>query len=413
MPFSYQIQDVIDVDVLQKIQDEFALSTDFSVIVVDAMGKPVTRHSNCSEFCSRMRRDPISQEFCQCSDALGGLEAARRGKPYIYQCHSGLVDFAAPIFYQGQYLGAMMAGQVLVAKEDLQALEVLCPSPFTPKEGFSQHLEKSNFPVLSIKKIQAVAETMSLFCNHIVAQGITYKIQQDLHQKEQELLKNRQRQLELENALKETKLKVLHSQINPHFLFNALNTISSLSLIEDAPKTREVTYVLSDILRYTLNKTSKMVSLQEEAHYIRRYLEFQQTRFNDRLKFHIDIPHRLRAVEIPFMTMQPLVENAVIHGLEPKEKGGMISIRAYVYQRDVLISIEDDGVGMSQEKIQRFNEKKEIASKEPENSSSHTTGLGMHNVNDRLIHYFGGSYGLKIHSALQEGTRILITLPGK
>ncbi|MCC5910633.1 MAG: PocR ligand-binding domain-containing protein [Clostridiaceae bacterium] len=403
----FHIKDVIDVAVLQKIQDEFATATDFAVIVVDSMGKPVTKHSNCSYFCNLIRNEEACKGFCEASDARGGLEAARTGKPYIYRCHTGLVDFAAPIIFQGHYLGAMMAGQVLVNKERLQDLEIVCKDTIDWQKNKELLESYKNLPVLSFEKIKAVCETMSLFCNYIVEKGITNKIQNELHEKDMKLAETKQKQLELENSLKEAKLKVLHSQINPHFLFNALNTISSLSIIEKAPKTQEITYVLSDMLRYTLKKTSQMVPLKEEISYIEKYLHFQQTRFRDRLNYKIHVPKELQMLEIPFMTLQPLVENAIIHGLEPKEEGGIINITAYPFKKDVIITIEDDGVGTTFDKLKSITVKKESAIQ----NSRHTTGLGIHNVNDRLIHYYGKDYCLKIISKLESGTKVTVTIP--
>ncbi|SHE34924.1 sensor histidine kinase [Alkalibacter saccharofermentans] len=411
MASHFHIKDVIDVDVLQKIQDEFATATGFAVIIVDAMGRPVTKHSNCSDFCSLIRKEKKGKCFCEISDSRGGLKASRTGKPYIYRCHTGLVDFASPIVYQGHYLGAMMAGQVLVEEEHLENLEIVCEESIDWKKN--QHFldAYNDLPVLSFEKIKAVGETMSLFCNYIVEKGITNKVQKELHEKDMKLAETKQKQLELENALKETKLKVLQAQINPHFLFNALNTISSLCIIEKASKTQEVVYILSDILRYTLRKTSKMVSLGEELKYIERYLQFQKTRFHSRLNYKIFISKELETIEIPFMTLQPLVENAIIHGLEPKEEGGIITIIGYPLKKDVLITIEDNGVGIPPNKLKLLLNNKEVPPANSINDAGHTTGLGIHNVNDRLVHYYGQDYSLKISSISNSGTRITVTIP--
>ena len=113
------LNDVIDIEIFQKIQDDIAEATGISIITVDYKGKPATKHSKCSEFCKLMRKNERFSELCEKCDSRGGLEAARLEKPYIYRCHKGLVDFATPIIVNGQYLGSVMAGQVLTEEEDL------------------------------------------------------------------------------------------------------------------------------------------------------------------------------------------------------------------------------------------------------------------------------------------------------
>jgi len=410
MEKKFHIKDVIDIEFLQKLQDQFAIATNFAVIIVDSFGKPITNHSNCSSFCHFIRKEKNGNVCCEYSDARGGENASRTGELYFYRCHSGLVDFAAPIIFQGQYLGSMMAGQVLIEENKLQSLEKVCPDSIDWKSN-SKLLEAYNqLPTLPFERVKAVGETMSLFCNHIIERGFTNRIQKDLYEKERKLLEATQNQLALENALKEAELKILHSQINPHFLFNALTTISSLSIIEKAPKTQELVYNLSDMLRHSLKKTSQLVTLKEEFQYIERYLKFQKTRFKDRIDFSINLPSNLSSVRIPFMTLQPLVENALIHGLELKETGGIVSIFAYPSKNDVLIFIKDNGLGMSSDKLELIINKK-TAEKATILNSVATNGLGINNVNQRLIHYYGHEYALKINSKLDIGTQVTVTIP--
>ena len=119
----YNLNDIIDVNVLQEIQDGFAESTGFAAVTVDYTGKPVTKYSKFSDFCMLVRQQGKCLQDCHKSDAHGGLEAARRGTPYIYRCHSGLVDFAIPIIAIGQYLGSIMAGQTKVKEKDIDELD--------------------------------------------------------------------------------------------------------------------------------------------------------------------------------------------------------------------------------------------------------------------------------------------------
>lgn len=111
------LKDIISIEEFQSIQDDIAKATGISIITTDYTGKPVTKHSCCTEFCSIIRRDKKQSELCERCDSTGGIESTRTGKPYIYICHKGLVDFAVPIIVQGQYMGDIMGGQILISDD--------------------------------------------------------------------------------------------------------------------------------------------------------------------------------------------------------------------------------------------------------------------------------------------------------
>jgi two-component system, LytTR family, sensor histidine kinase LytS len=195
-------------------------------------------------------------------------------------------------------------------------------------------------------------------------------------------------------------MRALQAQINPHFLFNTLNTISSL--IRTQPETaREIIVKLSAFFRHSLQKTERHISLAEELAQVDAYLAIEKVRFGDKLTItrHID-PDALTAL-IPSFTLQPLVENAVKHGLHPKETGGTITILVQQADTDVEIVIADDGIGIpehEQTKLCKVGYGK-------------GNGIGLANVYERLKGIYGESYGLKIESRLGEGTIVRIRIP--
>ena len=198
--------------------------------------------------------------------------------------------------------------------------------------------------------------------------------------------------------LAKTELKMLQAQINPHFLFNALNTI--VSFVRTKPeRARELIINLADYFRQSLQFNSDDVDLIHEIHNIESYLAIELARFGDKLKINYDIPFGIKC-RIPPLILQPIVENAVKHGIFNKEEGGTVWIKASVGESEYELSVKDDGVGIEPELMNRL--KKDL-------NSCNRIGLG--NVNKRLICKYGINYGLDINSKLGEGTTVIIRIP--
>lgn len=380
-----------------------------AVITVDYKGRPASKHSECSEFCKIIRSDSEYSQLCEKCDSRGGLEAARLEKPYVYICHAGLIDFATPIIVNGQYLGAVMAGQVLIKEEEKNELEVILDNKFykIDLENGDKSISKSysKLPVVSLDKIKAVAQMMFHISNYIVEEAVLKMAREELNEKNIKFIQAKKVQAELEREFKASELKALQSQINPHFLFNVLNSISSLALVEKAPKTQEVIYNLSNLLRYTLRKVNKIVTLEEAINYIDSYLKLQKVRYADRLQYEINISEETKTINIPFMILQPFVENAIVHGLEKKEEGGFIKIYEENLGSHVALCIEDNGTGITKDKLDTILD--DLKSKETSSSDR----IGINNVNRRMYHHYGEEYDIDIISHIRKGTIVKITIP--
>ena len=214
---------------------------------------------------------------------------------------------------------------------------------------------------------------------------------------------------EQERLLLQTRLDALQSQINPHFLFNTLNSISSLVRVRPE-QARELIVKLANILRSLLKKHDAFVLLREEVEFIDNYLDIEVARFGaEKLRVIKDLDPQTLDVIVPSMMLQPIVENAIKHGLAPKIEGGSIVVRSRLRPEHRLrIDIEDDGVGMASNG--RFGERRRFA-RDPESPESHTEGIGMHNVAERLRVLYGTNAHLTVHSNPGIGTRISIELP--
>ncbi len=193
-------------------------------------------------------------------------------------------------------------------------------------------------------------------------------------------------------------LSALQSQINPHFLFNAFNTI--LSFCRTKPeRARELLINLSTYFRKTLAHSDSLIRLGEELRLINSYLELEKARFEDKLKIITDVPEEVDGCVLPQFILQPLVENAVKHGVLPMESGGVILIIARKVNDETHIVIEDTGIGIKEEIIRKLD-----ADQLPKEC------IGLSNVNKRLKNLYGNDYGLKI-SRKERGTRIQLRIP--
>lgn len=220
-----------------------------------------------------------------------------------------------------------------------------------------------------------------------------------------------------ETALKtEAELHALQNQINPHFLYNTLEIIRSRAMAQDCADVAEMVESLARQFRYCINTQGEMASLQQELDHVHNYLLIQRYRFGDRFRYKELISgdtEKLLSTKIPVMTLQPIIENALVHGVSPCVDGGCITLRVRATARRLHISIEDDGVGMTDEEVQKIRRvlQENTVSAYQRQRGKRSLGIAMRNVNQRIRFYFGEGYGVDIASTQGVGTSVFVTLP--
>ncbi len=402
---AFSLKQLSDLDMLQEIQDRFAEATGLAAITVDYSGKPITKYSKFSSFCAYLREFPEYREKCYQCDAFGGLEAARRKKPYIYQCHSGLIDFAIPIIANEQYLGSILAGQTRLDETNVNELETIGrKSEWEKHEKAKEAFE--DIPLIPFEKITAAAEMMFLVVNNLVEQNITRLIQSELNEKKTKLIEEMQLREHLEKELQRKDIQSQQLQMNPYFLFGILNTASNLSILEDAPKTGELICSLTEFSRYLLDNINSLVTLEEELNHVQNYLAMQAIRFEDRITFEIDIPDQMNESKVPAGIIQSLVDNAVIHGLEPKERGGSVTITGSSKGDQWILEVSDNGVGIPEHVLNNL-----LSWKEGTYSTRQSKGIGLNMVNQILVTHYGPEHSISIKSIQDVGTNVIIKVP--
>ncbi|RLL48397.1 HAMP domain-containing protein [Oceanobacillus piezotolerans] len=205
--------------------------------------------------------------------------------------------------------------------------------------------------------------------------------------------------------LQESQLRSLQSQINPHFLYNTLDILSKKAYLEGAEETSDLLVNVAGLLRYNLNKLGNSTSLFEEVQVLNQYINIQNTRFIDRLQFHLEIDNSCLDVQIPRLTLQPIIENAIIHAVEPVEEGGSIWFRVVDELDHVRLEIEDNGPGMPEEKVQQILQLKTTK------SEGHFTGIGINNVVKRLSLFYNYNDVFDIESKVGIGTKVILKIP--
>ncbi len=215
---------------------------------------------------------------------------------------------------------------------------------------------------------------------------------------------------------KQSEFIALQNQINPHFLYNTLEAIRGDALSVGMDNIADITEALATFFRYTVTDTGSLVTLEDELDNIDNYFRIQKYRFGNKLEIIYEIPENemdLLQLQCPKLTMQPIVENAIFHGLEKKSEGGLIQIGITLSGNRVLISIRDNGVGMEEESLDRINYGLQHLSivNMPEDYKNKKGGIALNNVCRRIKLLFGEEYGIHVYSMAGVGTDVRITLP--
>lgn len=211
---------------------------------------------------------------------------------------------------------------------------------------------------------------------------------------------------------REAQFNALQAQINPHFLYNTLDSISNIAIAQQVPYVSEISIHLADMLRYSISKIGPIVTLQEELNHIKAYLLIQNIRYGNKFTAEWNIDPNTLDLPIIKLTLQPLVENAVYHGLEMKIGPGLIRISSWIEGRFACIQIEDDGLGIPPDRLSTLVQELKATSVSPQSAVAFegTKSLGIINVHERIRLQYGNQYGLELHSHA-GGTTVFMRLP--
>lgn len=313
-----------------------------------------------------------------------------------------------PVFYNLPYLilaiSAVLMGFVMFLTKILsnalvspavrlaQCARKIAKNDFTGEDLTVENRDEMGELVLAFNKMKRSTE------GYINTLKENHRISELLHKEEIE-------RVEMEKQLSGARLELLKSQINPHFLFNTLNMIACMAKLEEAATTERMISSMSSLFRYNLKTSEQIVSLARELKVVQDYMYIQQMRFGSRIRYSFDLGSDTEHAMIPAFTLQPVVENAMVHGLSKKEQGGRVHIRIWMQEKNLVISVADTGLGMSKERLAEVTEamQKRRTSK---------IGIGLGNIYKR-IHMMYKEGEVRIASREGRGTVIQMFIPQK
>ncbi len=306
---------------------------------------------------------------------------------FAYRCRCGLMEISYPLIGEMGQIGSIICGHFLLAEDVIEG-------------GFPEGI-----PIVSAEKCQGLCDYITNYGQTLVQLVDSNFARRQLEGQQSSFVSYMKKQQQLEEALKEAELSALQYQVNPHFLFNSLNTIALGSPLEGDKYTEKLVSALARLM-HSLYQVKTTVTLAEEVKTVQDYLMIQEARFQGRISRRVDVEPSILNSKMPCMILQPLVENACQHGLEPCKRGGIVSVQGWMENGQVFLEVSDNGIGMSEE-LQKNIFKLEIKSEK----GGQVSGLGLNNVLKRLQAHFGSDCAWDIQSAINKGTTFQISFP--
>ncbi|WHX50328.1 sensor histidine kinase [Paenibacillus woosongensis] len=390
---------VIDVDIrlFEEIIQPLNTVTHGNTLIVDEHGT-VVYNADPAMLGKNLSNSPL---LMQATGQRGHFELDIEGKPYIavYSASSStgwktltyipLTELLAPM---KQSRNALMITALLIVFFALAVaifISYALTKPLTRTVRLMKQVQRGNLDVhVEVKYNDEIGRLGSHF-NRMIdrIKGLLQEV------------------YETEKSKQKADMLALQNQINPHFIYNTLESIRMLAELNDDDRVAELTYLLGLQLRYSITRSDETVTVEQELCHVRNYLQLLQIRFPGKLDFHIEVPQHFYDLPIIKLVFQPIVENAVFHGLEKQEKPGTITITARNDGLDAIFEIRDDGVGMDKDTLNQLN-------RSLTNGKIDKFGIGLRNVNERVRLHYGDTSNLTVDSRPGKGTMVTLKIAG-
>lgn len=380
-----------------EMQDTFSCATGFGVVFVDNSGNHISPNNNFTKFCAAINETPHGRECCRRTNCYSIENAMQTGRPDITVCHAGMVNIEIPLIYEGQHLGGLTAGQVLCTDMDRYP-----KAPITADVNWLDSPQLAEYfrevPTLTPQQIEGSATTLFNLANYLIQRIALERSQTALQQSERKRIK-------LEHMLTTARLESLQKQVTPHFIFNTITAASRLISLQEYDTAQQVLDAFASMMRYSLSNLQDSISLEQELDYIRSYLSIQELRFSSRIQYHITCEPTMKDLQIPFFCLQPLVENAVEHGLFDSTHG-LLSLSCYLTSSAYHIVVKDNGVGIPTDQLRLLREQSLQVNYRPHSGQK----VGLYNSYNRLKLMFQSALSFQLDSTLGKGTCVHITI---
>lgn len=281
---------------LEELARKLSEATDFSFTVIDYRGNNIIDEIICNDYCVEHKESPACSE-CRVTAAFAAAKAAIAGSPYFFSCPKGLCSIAVPIIINEQYLGALVGGRIRCPEEEAE-IDI-----------------GDEVPVFTRKRVEAIGDLMLLMLKEMGDKEILRKQIMTDERRESRLIEISNWNTSLREELKKSELKSMRARIYPQFLLDLLVTIANFAVIEDAVMTEDVVVKTASILRYYLDESGELATLDEELRHIRTYLEVLRSKYEDKFDFHLKIGDDIKQVRVPVLVMFPLLGYVLNYGV--------------------------------------------------------------------------------------------------
>lgn len=386
----------LNTDTLAKICSNVELEEDGYIFIVDADGNYIYHPDALNDTASHFTQDPANpivkmvlngQNSFVYEDRFVMCELLSASNYYVINVvpYSSIVNSAEQIRTMQIVLGAISSAIIALIVSLLLSVRVF--TPLDSLRSLMKKVQKGDFDVRMEdpphNEIGALAQGFNTMLTH-----------------SQELMSTN---IQIEKAKRKAELAALQSQINPHFLYNTLESIVWMANYKPQVSAA-MADALAKLFRLMLGGGEDVVPLSQEFEHVGQYLAIQKMRYVSKVDYEIDLPAECEQIKVPKLILQPLVENAIYHGIKPAGQKCMLRVKAYLDLDELVLVVEDDGVGMSEEMCRAILTDEGLSSKR-------MGGIGVKNINERIKMYFPPEYGLRFFSMVGVGTAAVIRLP--
>lgn len=363
----------LPLDLINKLIADIYDAVGVRVSLIGCSGERLAETEYQNILCRAAEHDPALHARCVACSEEAARRAAKNGGVYIYRCWRGLMSACASIHVDNQNFGRLVISGFVSTPESMAAAEQIFPDPNYELSA----TELATFPFIYQTRVRDTIRIISIASSYIT-----------------ELYRRRL----AEHMQAQAEFQALQSQISPHFLFNALNSISQLALLEGAEQSPEAIYALASILRRTMKQNTAPVLLEDELVTVREYVRLKQLTGRNPIEYREELEPGVENLMLPSFSIQPLIENAIFHGLEPLPRGGIVSLTVHRNGDFVVVSVTDNGAGFDPGVVKPA-------------VGGEMSGIGFANVIRRLREFFGPTFHNKVYSAPGEGTTISLYIP--
>ncbi|MHB9025333.1 MAG: PocR ligand-binding domain-containing protein [Armatimonadota bacterium] len=354
--------------------------------------------------CHLVNTTAEGRERCRLSDERAEKKALRTGRPLAYTCHAGLTDVVVPVIVGGEPIGCFYSGQSLVSpptREGFQAMRKRLAGLAIDESLLWEAYQMVK--VVDESKLSLAMGLMSVICTHLVEGTIALRQERELTQEQRKLRRAAEEKVRLERDLREMEMRLLQAQLNPHFLFNALNLIQGNAMLEQAPETTRLLEELTLLLRNALTSIGSLVPLADEVASARAYVEIFRARFSRQVSLQTELPETLNGVLVPPLILQPVVENALVHALPHRNCPLQLHLTAVLKDPWYELRLRDNGPGIERPLLTSV--RRGLRRANPEGKLT-----GLIGVNKRLKYYYPELPDLRLESSA-NGLTVVISLP--